>query len=236
MSKILIIEDEHDLLEGLKKKLSKEGYVVFGTPDGMEGLDLARQQNPDVVLLDVMLPGIDGFEVCRRLREEGLNMPVIILSAKSEEIDRVVGLEIGADDYVTKPFSMRELLARIRARLREHRKTSESEEAHCQIGAVQIDFHRFEATRDGKALSLTSKEFEILKLLFRFRGQVVKRQQMLAEIWGYNPEATTRTVDSHILRLRQKVEKDPTNPRHIQTVYGSGYRLVVFPRLDENLA
>jgi DNA-binding response OmpR family regulator len=220
--RILIIEDEPDLLRGLALNLTAEGYGVLTASRGDSGIAQALSDRPDLVLLDIMLPGMNGLDVCRELRRKGFAAPIIMLTAKAEEVDRVVGLEIGADDYVTKPFGIRELLARIRARLRRHVTAA----GGLRLGAVEIDFDKHEATRGGQKIELTGKEFDVLRLLARHRGEIVTRDRLLEEVWGYESYPTTRTVDNHILRLRQKLEEDPSNPRHILSIYGEGYKLV----------
>jgi two-component system alkaline phosphatase synthesis response regulator PhoP len=172
-----------------------------------------------------MLPGMNGLDVCRELRKQGFDAPIIMLTARAEEVDRVVGLEIGADDYVTKPFGIRELLARIRARLRRHAPGAAGG-SKLRFGAVEVDFDKHEALRQGKRIDLTGKEFEVLRLLARHRGEIVTRDRLLEEVWGYESYPTTRTVDNHILRLRQKLEEDPSDPRYILSVYGEGYKFV----------
>jgi len=219
--RILIIEDEPDLLRGLALNLKAEGYCVLTASRGDLGLEQALRDRPELVLLDIMLPGMNGLDVCRELRRKGFEAPIIMLTAKAEEVDRVVGLEIGADDYVTKPFGIRELLARIRARLRRHGPAA----ALC-LGQVEIDFDKHEATRAGQRIELTGKEFDVLRLLARHRGGIVTRDQLLEEVWGYETYPTTRTVDNHILRLRQKLEENPSDPRFILSIYGEGYKLV----------
>jgi two-component system alkaline phosphatase synthesis response regulator PhoP len=226
MYKILIVEDEEELLRGLEISLSKEGYRILKATRGETGVKLAIKENPDLIILDVMLPGMSGLDVCRELRQKGTDVPIIMLTAKSEEIDRVVGLEIGADDYVTKPFSLRELLARIRVRLRRQPpRVNKGPTQYC-FGDVKIDFEKFVAVRKGRPLDLTPREFDILRLLIQYRGEVVTRDRLLDEVWGYEAYPSTRTVDSHILKLRQKMEDDPANPRHILTIYGEGYKFV----------
>ena len=220
--RILIIEDEPDLLRGLALNLKAEGYGVLTASRGDAGIEQALRDRPELVLLDIMLPGMNGLDVCRELRRKGFEAPIIMLTAKAEEVDRVVGLEIGADDYVTKPFGIRELLARIRARLRRHVPTA----AGLRLGPVEIDFDKHEATRGGQRIELTGKEFDVLRLLARHRGEIVTRDRLLEEVWGYEAYPTTRTVDTHILRLRQKLEEDPSNPRYILSIYGEGYKLV----------
>jgi two-component system alkaline phosphatase synthesis response regulator PhoP len=226
MHKILIVEDEPDLLEGLKDNLTKEGYRVVKATRGDTAVNVAIRENPHLILLDVMLPGMSGLDVCRELRKKGIETPIIMLTAKSEEVDRVVGLEIGADDYVTKPFSVRELLARVRARLRHLPPHAAETLARYRFGDVEIDFEKFQATRKGQPLELTPREFDILRLLIRCRGEVVTRDRMLNEVWGYEAYPTTRTVDTHMLKLRQKLEDDPSNPRFILSIYGEGYKFV----------
>jgi two-component system alkaline phosphatase synthesis response regulator PhoP len=226
MYKILIVEDEEELVRGLEISLNNEGFRVIKATRGETGMNLAVKENPDLIILDVMLPGMSGLDVCRELRKKGIDIPIILLTAKSEEIDRVVGLEIGADDYVTKPFSLRELLARIRVRLRRQPpRVNKGPTQYC-FGDVKIDFEKFIAVRKGKPLDLTPREFDILRLLIQSRGEVVTRDRLLDEVWGYEVYPDTRTVDTHILKLRQKLEDDPANPRHILTIYGEGYKFV----------
>jgi two-component system alkaline phosphatase synthesis response regulator PhoP len=222
--RILIVEDEPDLLRGLELNIRAEGYTVLTARRGDEGLEHALRERPDLVLLDVMLPGLNGFDVCRELRRKAFDAPIIILTAKAEEVDRVVGLEIGADDYVTKPFGIRELLARIRVRLR--RRGPAGPESLLRFGDVEVDFDKHEATRRGLRVDLTGKELDVLRLLAQNKGRIVTRDRLLEEVWGYEHYPTTRTVDNHILRLRQKLEPDPSDPRHILSVYGEGYKFV----------
>jgi two-component system alkaline phosphatase synthesis response regulator PhoP len=222
--RILIIEDEPDLLRGLELNIKAEGYRVLTASTGDAGLDTAVRERPDLVLLDLMLPGRSGLDVCRELRRQQFDAPIIMLTARAEEVDRVVGLEIGADDYVTKPFGIRELLARIRVRLR--RRSGHASDAVLRFGDAEIDLDKHEATRAGKRVELTGKEFEVLRVLWQHRGQIVTRERLLDEVWGYEHYPTTRTVDNHILRLRQKLEAEPSNPRHIVSIYGEGYKFV----------
>ncbi len=223
---VMIIEDEPSLLRGLEINLASEGYAVLTSSRGDTAVQQALAAQPDLIVLDVMLPGKNGLDVCRELRSRGFDAPIIMLTAKSEEIDRVVGLEIGADDYVTKPFGVRELLARIRVRLRRHRPAEIAQgTTKLRFADVEIDFDRHEAIRAGERLELTGKEVAILKLLSAHAGEVVSRARLLDEVWGYESYPTTRTVDNHILRLRQKLEPDPANPRHILSIYGEGYKL-----------
>jgi two-component system alkaline phosphatase synthesis response regulator PhoP len=226
MKKILIIEDEPDLVKGLKLNLSDEGYDVDWADNGTEGLRKAVEEAPDLIILDIMLPEMDGLEVCRNLRQKNIYIPVIMLTAKGGEIDKVVGLEIGADDYMTKPFSIRELLARIKARLRHTEKEVKSVPEIYSFGDIEIDFAKFKIKQKGKEQDLTSLEMDILKYFVIHRGEVVARNDLLDKIWGYESYPTTRTVDNHILKLRKKIEDDPSHPRYILSVYGGGYRFI----------
>lgn len=224
--KILIIEDEEDLIKGLKFNLSDEGYEVDWAVNGVQGLHKALEEKPDLIILDVMMPEMDGFEVCRKLRHKNISVPIIMLTAKGEEIDKVVGLEIGADDYVTKPFSVRELLARIKVQLRRSERKETSFENVYSFGDIEIDFSQYKAKSKGKELDLTSLELDILKFLISHQGEIVSRDDLLNKIWGYENYPTTRTIDNHILKLRKKIESDPSKPKFILSVYGGGYRFI----------
>jgi len=226
MKKILIIEDEQDLIKGLKLNLSDEGFDVDWADNGMEGLRKAVEEAPDLIILDIMLPEMDGLEVCRKLRQKNVDIPIIMLTAKGGEIDKVVGLEIGADDYITKPFSIRELLARIKARLRNTEKEGKAVPEIYSFDDIEIDFAQFKIRRKGKELEFTSLEMDILKYFIAHRGEVVARNDLLDKIWGYESYPTTRTIDNHILKLRKKIEDDPSQPRYILSVYGGGYRFI----------
>ena len=221
--RILIIEDEPDLLRGLALNIKADGYQVLTASTGDDGLETALRERPDLVLLDLMLPGKSGLDVCRELRRRQFEAPIIMLTARTEEVDRVVGLESGADDYVTKPFGIRELLARIRVRLR---RKGDSVDGRLRFADVEVDFDKHEATAPAGESNLTGKEYEVLRLLAQHRGQIVTRERLLDEVWGYEHYPTTRTVDNHILRLRQKLEAEPANPRHILSIYGEGYKFV----------
>ncbi len=223
--RILIVEDEPDLLRGLALNIGAEGFDVLTAKTGDSAVATALSDRPDLVLLDVMLPGMSGLDVCRELRRQRFDAPIIMLTARAEEVDRVVGLEIGADDYVTKPFGLRELVARIRVRLRNRSAPADSGDT-LRFGTVEVHFDRYEALRNGARVDLTGKEFEVLRLLAKHRGNIVTREQLLEEVWGYEHYPTTRTVDNHILRLRQKLEENPSDPRHILSVYGEGYKFV----------
>ncbi|CAI8035592.1 Sensory transduction protein RegX3, partial [Geodia barretti] len=218
---VLVVEDEENLLEALRYNLEREGYQVHTATDGGEGLELARKINPSLILLDIMLPTLDGFEICRILRRES-EVPILLLTAKGEEVDRVVGLELGADDYITKPFSIRELIARVRNTLR---RTSENEEQHFWTGSLEIDLNSHEARLAGEPLSLKPKEFDLLALLVANKGRAFTRDQILERVWGYDYIGQTRTVDVYISWLREKLQADPTTASSIVTIRGVGYRL-----------
>jgi two-component system alkaline phosphatase synthesis response regulator PhoP len=223
MPRVLLVEDEEALARGLEFNLKREGFEVVRARRGDTALDLLVRTRPDIVTLDVMLPGLDGLEVCREIRRRGIDTPVIMLTARAEEVDRILGLEIGADDYVVKPFSVRELVARIRARLRR-RPGEATGFPVCRFGPVEVDFEHFRATRDGQPVELTAKEFAILRLLVESRGAVVSRNRILDEVWGADEAVDARRIDTHVVNLRKKLEDDPASPRVIQSVYGEGYR------------
>jgi two-component system alkaline phosphatase synthesis response regulator PhoP len=231
--RILVIEDEPDLRAGLQLNLELEGYAVDTAGDGTDGLRKAREARPSLILLDLMLPGMPGIEVLRHLRETGGDMPVIIVSAKGQDRDKVEGLELGADDYLTKPFGLGELAARIRAVLRRTQpngKALPTDGSKRAVGGVMrfpeltVDWRRFSITRDGAEMQLSRYEAEILRMLIEHRGEVVSRQDLLRKVWGYVHLPTTRTVDNHIARLRKKLERDVEHPVHVVTVHGLGYR------------
>jgi two-component system OmpR family response regulator len=223
--KVLVVEDDRTLSEVLAYNLKREGYQVMLAVDGVAGLDAARREKPDLVVLDVMLPGLDGFEVCRILRKE-TSIPIIMLTAKGDESDKVVGLELGADDYITKPFSVKELLARIRAGLRRSEMVQPPTSGVLRSETLEVDPARHEVRREGKAVELTPREFDLLVYLMRNRGIVASRSQLLENVWAYDHEVDTKTVDVHIRWLRQKIEAAPSNPKLIITVRGSGYKFV----------
>jgi two-component system alkaline phosphatase synthesis response regulator PhoP len=224
--KILIIEDEEELVKGLKLNLVFEGYEVIWAMDGEEGLNKALKEAPDLILLDIMLPKKDGLDVCRDLRRRNVTIPIVMLTAKGEEVDKVVGLEIGADDYITKPFSVRELMARLKAHLRRGKKEEKSVPSVYRFDDIEIDFIHFKVKRSGTEFDLTSLEVEILKYLVAHRGEVVTRDALLDKIWGYETYPSTRTIDNHILKLRKKLEEDPAQAKYIFSVYGEGYRFM----------
>jgi two-component system OmpR family response regulator len=225
--RILIVEDDRNLLDTLKYNLRKEGYEVVTAIDGAEALDVARREKPALIILDIMLPKMSGFEVCRILRKN-MTVPILMLTAKAEETDKIVGLEIGADDYMTKPFSLRELLARVRAMLRRVKMAEVQpgvEEPVLKIGDIEVDIARHRASKGSVALELTPKEFDLLAFLARNKSLVFSRDRLLEKVWGYDFAGDTRTVDVHIRWLRQKIEADPNNPKHLITVRGTGYKL-----------
>jgi two-component system alkaline phosphatase synthesis response regulator PhoP len=222
--KILIIEDEEDIVKGITINLKDEGYTVDWAPDGETGLRKSLEETPDLIILDIMLPEMDGLDVCRELRKKDIDLPILMLTAKNEEIDRVVGLEIGADDYITKPFSVRELIARVKAHLRRVKKADESVQNTYSFGDVEIDFVHYKIRRKGTESDATSLEMKILNYFIQHRGQVVSRDDLLNQVWGYDNYPTTRTIDNHILKIRKKIEEDPVHPRYIHSVYGGGYR------------
>ncbi len=224
MPRILIVDDEPEMARGLEDNLRFEGYQTLAATNGRDALALALREGPDLILLDVMMPELSGWDVLRSLRQKGLDVPVIMLSARGEEVDRVLGLELGADDYVTKPFSLRELLARVRAVLRRPGPRQRVEEF--AFGNIRLHLRARQAFKAGKEVRLTRKEFDLLRYLVEHRGEVITRDRLLDEVWGYAHFPTTRTVDTHILRLRQKFEDDPEHPVHILTVHGQGYKFI----------
>jgi two-component system alkaline phosphatase synthesis response regulator PhoP len=223
--KILIVEDEPDMVLGLKDNFEFEGYEVVTAADGMAGLERARTQKPDLVILDVMLPKLSGLEVCKTLRGEGSLTPIIMLTARGQEIDKVVGLELGADDYVTKPFSIRELLARVRAILRRTEGGKKRLQRY-HFSDVELDFEAYRAKKGGAALELSPREFELLRYLIERKGETVSRDKLLEDVWGYESYPSTRTVDTHIAKLRAKIGDSGSDPRYILTIHGTGYKFV----------
>ncbi|HXK32896.1 MAG TPA: response regulator transcription factor [Dehalococcoidia bacterium] len=223
---VLVIEDEASLASTLSYNLRKNGFNVSSAADGVEGLQAARRDRPDVIVLDLMLPRMDGLEVCRRIRADS-DVPILMLTAKAEELDKVVGLEMGADDYLTKPFSMRELLARVRALLRRAAARPAGDDAsRISAGPIELDARGRTVTRGGAEIALKPKEFDLLFFLAKNAGQVFTREQLLEHVWGYDFFGGSRTVDVHIRWLREKLEEDPSKPRHLLTVRGIGYKFV----------
>ena len=228
MKRILVIEDDLAILRGLKDNLEYESYEVLTATDGEQGYNMIKEKKPDLIILDLMLPKIDGYQLCRKVRGEGITIPILMLTARGEEMDRVVGLDMGADDYVTKPFSVPELMARIRAIFRRMQKAKTGDlPVELHFGNIKIDFKSFEARKGEVDLNMSRKEFGVLRLLAARVGEVVTRDELLDEVWGYDQYPTTRTVDNHISLLRTKLEDDPSQPRHLITVHGVGYKLVL---------
>ncbi len=225
MTRILIIEDEPDMRRGLQDNLEFENYQIVTTGNGSEGFRLAQKEHFDLILLDLMLPGMDGMEVCRKLKEEGSTIPIIMLTARGSETDKVEGLLTGADDYITKPFSLKELLARIKVILRrtEDKPPSISD---IEFNDVKISFNKYEAYKNDQDLDLSPREFEILRLFIEHEGETVTREDFLKDVWGYTNFPQTRTVDNHIAKLRQKIEDDADHPKHIITVHRMGYKFL----------
>ena len=225
MPVILIVDDEPEIVRGLEDNLRFEGYSTLSAANGADALALARREAPDLILLDVMMPAMSGWDVCRQLRKQGIDVPIIMLTARGEEADRVQGLELGADDYVAKPFSLRELLARVRAVLRRPGPRQKFDEF--AFGDVRVHRRGRQVFKAGHEIALTRKELDLLVYLIEHRGEVVSRDQLLDEVWGYEQFPTTRTVDTHVLRLRQKLERDPDRPTWILTVHRQGYKFAI---------
>jgi DNA-binding response OmpR family regulator len=225
MAKILIVEDEPNMVSGLRDNFEFEGYQVITAPDGVAGLERALSETPDIVILDVMMPRMSGLDVCKQLKAKRPSLPIIMLTARGQEVDKVVGLELGADDYVTKPFSIRELLARVKAVMRRAGVSTKPAEKFA-FGDVEVNFKSCQVSKRGKAVDFSSKEFDLLKFFLHHPGETLSRDRLLEEVWGYDHFPTTRTVDAHVVRLRQKVEPRPEEPRFILTVHGTGYKFV----------
>ncbi len=222
--KIALIEDDQSVRTSLVLNLELEGYQIVTAENGQEGITLIEKECPDVIITDVMLPVMDGMQMCRELRNKGNSTPIIMLTARTEEVDKVLGLELGADDYIAKPFGVRELLARVKALLRRSIQTLEI--TTYQFGDISIDFKAYQAKKKEEPLELSAREYRLLKYLIGKIGDVVSRDELLDEVWGYNSYPTTRTVDNHIAKLRQKIEPNITTPRHILTIHGVGYKFV----------
>lgn len=222
-NKVLVVDDEINIVNIISYNLKKEGYDVYTANDGEKGLELAKTVQPDLILLDIMMPGMDGFEVCRKVRTT-LNMPIIMLTARADEVDKVVGLEMGADDYVTKPFSNIELMARVKAHLRRKNFDVNAKSRNIlDVGEIQIDQDRYEVRKRGEVAEITVREFELMQFLASQKGQVFTRETLLSKVWGYEYFGDVRTVDVTIRRLREKIEDDPSNPKYIITKRGVGY-------------
>ncbi|MBN2103777.1 response regulator transcription factor [bacterium] len=226
MPSILIIEDEPDMAAGLKDNFEFEGYDVIIAHDGENGLAMALSHTPDFILLDIMLPKKSGLDVCRELRMRKSKIPIIMLTAKGQEIDKVLGLELGADDYITKPFSVRELLARVKAVLRRVPDSDETTSESVTMGRLTLNFQYYEATEGEEPVEMTHREFELLKYFYEHSGKTISRDELLNQVWGYESYPTSRTVDNHILNLRKKLEVNPAHPRHLLTVHGVGYKYI----------
>ena len=224
--RVLVVEDDEAMAVALHDGFAYEGYEVTVARDGETGLQLARESSPDLMILDVMLPKMTGLEVCKILRGEGSGLPIIMLTARGQEIDKVLGLKLGADDYVTKPFSFMELTARVEAVLRRTQPGGRTQRVEHRFGDVTVDLDRHEATRAGEPLELTPREFRLLGYLLEHRAEVVTREELLDAVWGYDTIPFTRTVDTHIAKLRKKIEADPSDPQHIITVHRLGYKFV----------
>jgi two-component system alkaline phosphatase synthesis response regulator PhoP len=225
MTKILIVEDEKDMVTGLTFNLEARDYSIIAAYDGEEGYQKALEEKPDLVILDLMLPKRNGYEVCKSLKEEIPELPIIILTAKSQEAEIVTGLELGADDYITKPFSVLELLARIKAVLRRTQSGTRVPEVY-RSGDLEIDFRKYSAKKKDQIITLSPREYEILKYFIERRGEIISREDLLNQVWGYESYPNTRTVDAHIAKLRQKIEDNPENPQHIITIHGTGYKFL----------
>jgi two-component system alkaline phosphatase synthesis response regulator PhoP len=226
VKKVLIIEDEPGIMLGLRDEFESEGYEVLTAEDGEKGLKIARQQKPDCIILDIMLPSISGYEVCKKLRGEGDTTPIIMLTVKDKEIDKVLGLELGADDYVTKPFSLRELMARAKAVLRRAEERPKDVTSY-SFGGIEFDFKKYEAKKKGQMVDLTPLEFKMLQFFILRKGEVISRDAFLDRVWGEdNISVSYRTVDSHIANIRKKIEDDAANPKHILSIRGVGYKFV----------
>jgi two-component system response regulator VicR len=225
VKKILVVDDEPDLLRGLIHNLKFEGYSVDAADDGNIALKKILENKYDLIILDIMMPGMSGFDVCKNARQQGIITPIILLTAKGEEIDKVLGLELGADDYITKPFSLRELLARIKAVLRRTSTFSEEILDEIKIGLLNVNLKTYEATTNNKVVKMSSKEIDILNFLYSHKGESVDRYDIISNVWEPNSEVTTRTIDNFIVKLRQKIEQNPSNPKHIITIHGKGYKI-----------
>jgi DNA-binding response OmpR family regulator len=225
MKRILIIEDDTAILRGLKDNLATEHFEVLSESDGVRGYQAAKKSQFDTIILDIMLPSMNGMEICKQLRSDGIQTPILMLTSKGAELDKVVGLEIGADDYMTKPFSVRELIARINALLRRQSAII-SEITEFSFGEIHLDFKKQEAWKGAKNIDLSAKEFELMKYFIQRQDQVVTRNQLLDDVWGYEITPTTRTIDNYILGLRKKIEKNPSRPIHLITVHTAGYKFV----------
>ena len=229
MPKILVVEDEASILKGLKDNLEGEGYSVLTASKGKDGMEKAIKEDIDMVLLDVMLPDMSGFDICKEVKLKKIALPIIMLTARSKEADKILGLALGADDYITKPFSVNELLARIKAVLRRvkvHRQAKQKKIPSFEFGDVRLDFEKFEAFKGKKKIKFSKREFEVLEYMIKRKGEIITRNDLLDVVWGYNVFPTTRTVDNFVSRIRKKIEDKPSVPRYILSVRSAGYRFV----------
>lgn len=226
MNKILIIEDDPVLQQGLAETLQFHGYKTFSAGDGLAGLKMYHQQRPDLIVLDLMLPGLDGYEICKQIRRHDEKMPILMLTARDRENDKLLGFELGADDYMTKPFSIKELVARVQVLLKRNTRENTAPTT-IRIGVVEVLFRRFEIRHGGRTMDMTPKEAAILRLLAAHSPEVVSRDQIMDRVWGDEYDPSPRTVDNFILKLRQKIETDPARPEHLLTVHGAGYKLLM---------
>jgi DNA-binding response OmpR family regulator len=225
MKKILVVEDDKAIVRGLIDNLKRENFEVATAENGQQGYELAKKEKFDLLILDLLLPKLGGLEVCKQLRADNVQIPILMLTGKKEEVDKVLGLEIGADDYLTKPFGMRELIARVKALLRRQTSmTTKIEE--CSFAGMHVDFKKQEARKGKKSIEMSAKEFELLKYFVEREGEVISRTQLLDDVWGYEVAPTTRTVDNYILSLRKKIEADFSKPKHLITVHTAGYKFV----------
>jgi len=222
--KILIVEDEPNMVAGLRDNFEFEGFQVITALDGVEGLERALKESPDLIVLDVMMPRMSGLDVCKQLKAKRPSIPIIMLTARGQEVDKVVGLELGADDYVTKPFNMLELMARVEALLRRAPSRPAAQTGAFNFGSVLVDLVGTEATREGQAVNLSAREFQLLRYFIEHRGATLSREELLKQVWGYSADMYTRTVDVHVASLRQKLEEDPKQPKFVLTVQGLGYK------------
>ncbi len=225
MKRILIVEDDTAILRGLTDNLKAEHFDVISETDGQKGYETAKNRKCDLIILDVMLPNLSGFDICKQLRKDGLNTPILMLTGKGEETDKVLGLELGADDYVTKPFGIKELIARVRSILRRQSEIR-TEIQETSFGDLYVDFRKQEAKRGKKSIDMSAKEFQLLKYFVEREGEVISRSQLLDDVWGYDATPTTRTVDNYVLALRKKIEINPSKPKHLITVHTAGYKFV----------
>ena len=225
MSRVLVVEDDPAILRGLADNLAFESHEVLTATDGEDACTVIRDKKPDLIILDLMLPRLSGYEVCRKMRSEGIMTPIVMLTARGQEADRVLGLDLGADDYVSKPFSIRELMARVRAILRRSQSPRRMRD-ELRFDGVVVDFRRYDARKHGAPLEMTRKEFGVLRLLVSRAGEVLTRDDLLNEVWGYEATPTTRTVDNHVASLRAKLEPTPSQPAHLLTIHGVGYKWI----------